>query len=67
MSDAGNIMLELAPLASDRPVSIRLRWVLKKLLREQQFKCPGIWSRPFCAEIRKNSFRNLGITSKLAE
>jgi hypothetical protein len=33
------ILLALRPLASDRPVSVRLRWILKQLLRQQQFRC----------------------------
>jgi hypothetical protein len=36
------IVLELVPLASDRPVAVRLRLVLKDLLRQEQFRCVGI-------------------------
>lgn len=39
-----NIILELHALASDRPVETRLRWVLKQLLRQQQFRCVRISS-----------------------
>jgi hypothetical protein len=44
MAGRENIILELHPLASDRPVETRLRWVLKHLLRQQQFRCVRISS-----------------------
>ena len=44
MAGRENIILELRPLASDRPVETRLRWVLKQLLRQQQFRCVRISS-----------------------
>jgi hypothetical protein len=36
------IVLELEPLPSDRPLSIRLRLLLKDLLRRQQLRCVAI-------------------------
>jgi hypothetical protein len=43
---APGYILSITPLASDRPVAIRLRKLLKDILRQQQFKCTEIRHMP---------------------
>ena len=38
------IILAIRALPSNRPIEIRLRWVLKRILRDQQFRCVRISS-----------------------
>jgi hypothetical protein len=43
------IVLTLEAKPSHTPLAVRLRWVLKRLLRDEQLKCLAVeWDPPHC-------------------